>query len=236
MNNKEIANWSSCLDFFNRSKPEPCKSVSQKDSKSHTNFYFIVDCIQNKVIYTCDCFELVLGYAKDDYSILEMVNFIHPDDSEYVLQCEYKAQRYLLTVPDEDLFNYTVSYSYRSRTAYGHYICVKQNYQILALDASGRISRLLVFNEITDHKSRNAENDFRIFERTKSIELDMYQLDLSLTKRETEVFSLIKQGLTSVEISNKLHVSKFTIDTHRKNILAKAQNRKFITLVKQDLA
>ncbi len=39
-----------------------------------------------------------------------------------------------------------------------------------------------------------------------------------LTKRETEILVLIAKGRTSKEIAIELHLSKFTIDTHRKNI------------------
>ncbi|WP_299523286.1 response regulator transcription factor [Winogradskyella sp.] len=39
-----------------------------------------------------------------------------------------------------------------------------------------------------------------------------------LTKREKEILQLIVKGRTSLEIANQLHLSKYTIDTHRKNI------------------
>ncbi|MEO0570986.1 MAG: helix-turn-helix transcriptional regulator [Bacteroidota bacterium] len=41
------------------------------------------------------------------------------------------------------------------------------------------------------------------------------------TKRELEIIELIAQGLNSWEISDKLHISKHTVDTHRKNIYRK---------------
>lgn len=42
-----------------------------------------------------------------------------------------------------------------------------------------------------------------------------------LTRREIEIIRLICQGLNSVEISQKLFISDFTVKTHRKNILRK---------------
>lgn len=39
-----------------------------------------------------------------------------------------------------------------------------------------------------------------------------------LTKRETEILQLVVKGRTSIEIAKHLKLSKFTIDTHRKNI------------------
>lgn len=40
----------------------------------------------------------------------------------------------------------------------------------------------------------------------------------TLTKREQEILILIAKGRTSQEIATELHLSKFTVDTHRKNI------------------
>lgn len=42
-----------------------------------------------------------------------------------------------------------------------------------------------------------------------------------LTKREVEVLGFIKRGYTSKRIAYNLHISKLTVDTHRKNILRK---------------
>lgn len=42
-----------------------------------------------------------------------------------------------------------------------------------------------------------------------------------LSQREIEVITLIAEGLTNVEISDKLFLSKHTVNTHRKNIMNK---------------
>ncbi len=42
-----------------------------------------------------------------------------------------------------------------------------------------------------------------------------------LTRREKEILQLLSEGLTSQEIGNKLFLSNYTVDTHRKNMLQK---------------
>lgn len=42
--------------------------------------------------------------------------------------------------------------------------------------------------------------------------------DTQLTKRESEILQLIVKGRTSMEMANQLNLSKYTVDTHRKNI------------------
>lgn len=42
--------------------------------------------------------------------------------------------------------------------------------------------------------------------------------NIELTRRETEILNLVVKGRTTLEIAQQLKLSKFTIDTHRKNI------------------
>lgn len=41
---------------------------------------------------------------------------------------------------------------------------------------------------------------------------------VALTKRETEILKLLSRGRTTLQMAQELKLSKFTIDTHRKNI------------------
>ena len=53
-----------------------------------------------------------------------------------------------------------------------------------------------------------------------------------LSEREIEVLALIAQGLTNSEISEKLFVSRRTIESHRQNLLEKTNCNNTATLIK----
>lgn len=53
-----------------------------------------------------------------------------------------------------------------------------------------------------------------------------------ITRREIEVLELISTGMTNAEIADKLFVSTSTIDTHRKNLLAKFEAKNVASLVR----
>ena len=53
-----------------------------------------------------------------------------------------------------------------------------------------------------------------------------------LTRREKEVLELIGEWLTNNEIAQKLFVSVATVDTHRKNLLAKFEAKNIASLIK----
>lgn len=58
------------------------------------------------------------------------------------------------------------------------------------------------------------------------------ELAAQITQREMEILQLIALGLTSQDIANKLFISKNTVETHRKNMLAKLNVNNTAALLK----
>jgi len=56
--------------------------------------------------------------------------------------------------------------------------------------------------------------------------------NIVLTRREKEVLELIADGMTNAEIAQKLFISVTTVDTHRKNLLAKFETKNTAALIK----
>jgi DNA-binding CsgD family transcriptional regulator len=53
-----------------------------------------------------------------------------------------------------------------------------------------------------------------------------------ITRREKEVLGLIADGMTNNEIAQQLFISVATVDTHRKNLLAKFESKNIASLIK----
>lgn len=63
---------------------------------------------------------------------------------------------------------------------------------------------------------------YRIMASQKSFdEEDNFLKKFNLTKREFEILQLIKSGNTNQHIAEKIHLSIYTVETHRKNIMHK---------------
>jgi len=58
------------------------------------------------------------------------------------------------------------------------------------------------------------------------------EIKVSLTEREQEVLKLIAEEKSSEEIANQLFISRRTVETHRKNMLKKAEVNTVIGLLK----
>jgi DNA-binding NarL/FixJ family response regulator len=64
------------------------------------------------------------------------------------------------------------------------------------------------------------------YQRSSMIELPV------LTRREKEILELIAEGYTNPQIAEKIFLSQFTVDTHRKNILAKLNVKNTASLIR----
>jgi len=71
-----------------------------------------------------------------------------------------------------------------------------------------------------------------LIEHLTSRKFDTSNAEKHLTARELEIIRMIADGLTNHEIAKKLFLSVVTVDTHRKNILAKLHLKNTAALVK----
>ncbi len=63
-------------------------------------------------------------------------------------------------------------------------------------------------------------------------ENDHFLRQFSLSKREIEIIHLVKEGYTNQQIADKLFLSIYTVETHRKNIMQKLQLKSPTALMK----
>ncbi len=111
---------------------------------------------------------------------------------------------------------------------------------LLKLGVDGIVSKEGKMTEIIDAFNQvYKENDTYFSKKIYNVmvaELGHEKLKSKLiytpTARETEVLEFLSDGFTSEEIADKMHLTKNTVDTIRKNILSKSGARNVSNLVK----
>jgi DNA-binding NarL/FixJ family response regulator len=74
--------------------------------------------------------------------------------------------------------------------------------------------------------SGEASQSLMQFQRTAANALPV------LTPREKEILALIAEGYTNPQIAEKIFLSQFTVDSHRKNLLAKLNVKNTASLIR----
>jgi len=196
------------------------------------NYFFIFDCIDNNMLFTNASFTTITGYDATKFSVEQLVDIIHPEDLEYFFSSEEKGLAFTNKLKFNEHFQYLLTYSYRIRKASGAYITIQQQCQAIEVNEYGHLSKTLVTHKkIADYQQRPS-NDYKIFDKVSNFYLDI-ENRFSLSNRELQIVSLIKEGKSSLDISVELGISKHTIDTHRKNILNKSKSANFIELFRK---
>jgi DNA-binding CsgD family transcriptional regulator len=172
--------------------------------------------------------EGLLGYDPAEFNMSMLLDKIHPDDRPYFLNFENKAAHFFAMLPLEKLMKYKIGYDYRVQKKDSEYIRVLQQSLIIEHDERGGIIRTLATHtDITHLKSegRPVLSFIGLDGEPSYINVDVEKVFAVskefLSKREKQVLALLIEGISSKEAGDILHISKQTVDKHRKNMITK---------------
>lgn len=214
---------------------ENYKSMLHQHQKISRSCTFVVDVYKCRYAYASPNFVDMLGYDSHKIATLEkqgdyLESRIHPDDRTQLEELQIKLSQFIYGLPIESRNDYANIYSFRILNAKHQYVRITSKHQVLEQDRNGK-AWLVIGNmdispdqkdsEIVDCTVLNLKNG-----QISSPTLLSLTSPINLTNRELEILRLIKKGLLSKEIADKLCISIHTVNIHRQNILRKmgAQN------------
>ena len=100
------------------------------------------------------------------------------------------------------------------------------------LKNTGKQELISAINRINDNSTYYSTEVLNIMMTRLKKQKTIEKNTALLTPREIEIVKLIMEELSSEEIADKLFISKRTVDTHRKNIIAKTNTRTIVGLLK----
>lgn len=187
----------------------------------------IFDLNQNTIAYFSSNYAHLLGYNKEEFEALNYAFFeakIHPDDKYDLAMFGLSSLKLFREFSSDEKLNHKVVYEFRMLNSAGKYVRVIDQYQILELDNTGQIWLMMSTIDLSPNQDVESPVKCQILNFRTGIIIPSSvdkKPSLELTKRELEVLSLVKQGMLSKEISDKLFISVHTVNTHRQRFLEK---------------
>ncbi|MBB1287359.1 response regulator transcription factor [Flavisolibacter sp. BT320] len=234
-----VNNASSLIEHF---KP------SQLSGSPFAPVTFLVDYATKKYLYVEEsCFDL-LGFKASYFletGLEEYLNRWHKDDFQVMNSKVFPTNlAFLNTLPKDKFKEYVFSYNYRFQNAIGNYTTVLQRFSYIPNPIVSLPQGVVgVIFDITHFKRDktivSTIEKLRFTEQGKVTELiskntypitDIERPQL-LSKREIEIVKLIGRGLSSKQIAAEKGLSIYTVNNHRKNILAKTASRSSAELI-----
>ncbi len=203
------------------------EAVLQRLSDIGNSGTSIFDLFKRQVIFYSSNYGGLLGYAPSDYEAVGQMFFankIHPDDAHRLSMQGVTMYKLLNSFSSNEKLNHKIIYEYRMLNAQNEYIRLIEQYQVLELDPKGQLWLMLMIVDISPNQDIDEASKSQLlnFRTGKIITLETPQkIQFELTQREKEILKLVKAGLLSKEISDKLAISVHTVNTHRQRFLEK---------------
>jgi DNA-binding CsgD family transcriptional regulator len=186
---------------------------------------YVVDFVNKKVCFQKGIKEL-LGYEEHEFNFDFLSMMVHPANEvrySQVLSFSLEFARKHAIKP----FELEFSLSYHIKKKDGSYLSVLRNSTVFEVDESGQmLSNFSIVSDVSYLKKSKAvewsmsTKDENIKEQFKRHMQEKHKGFFS--KRELDILIKLRDGMMSKEIAEELHISKHTVDTHRRNMLSKS--------------
>lgn len=195
--------------------------------------------ISQSCIFTVDVFKKRYDFASDNFSTLfgydplrirtirkqgdMLEDMIHSDDREQLIKYQVEHGQFIYSLPQEERNDYQQIFQFRVLNAGKRYVNVISRHHVIQKDRNGKAWIIMGNMDIAaDQSSLGTVKRIVLNKKTgelvRPVSASRQKL---LTGREREVLLMIRRGLFSKEIADRMNLSLYTVNNHRKNILAK---------------
>ncbi|TDQ31030.1 response regulator transcription factor [Zeaxanthinibacter enoshimensis] len=186
---------------------------------------YIVDWEKAQITFGRGIGEL-LGYdAGENFDLNKVLQQYHPDDATFVQRIIKGIVTHCSQHNSSDCNEY-LRLTYRLQKADGSYIKVLRQSTVHEINGNGQMVSNVSFLSDISFISNNNKVEWDVYANnfdTKELREMVYKEFVNFfTRRELEVIAQISKGETNAQIADSLNISKHTVSTHRKNILAKS--------------
>ncbi len=229
---KEIFNNQQCdVDESDYYKFESARRMLLRLAEVENSSLTVFDMHKKHYLIMCSRFDEMFGCQlfrnsqSDPEQLFELMN---PTDIPFVLDTIIRTFQFLNGLPAEEKTNYKLIVDFRLKNSLGFYVKFIQQLVVLELDKNGQIWLVLKLIDLLSAEAGQEPSQRKLL-NIKTGKLCLFKDDFDrpshqlLSDRETEILSLISQGLDSKRISERLYISVNTVNNHRQNILSKTK-------------
>jgi DNA-binding CsgD family transcriptional regulator len=173
--------------------------------------------------YVSDSLERITGLKPGELSVSRFFSMLHPDDVEGFVKIEARIAGFFGSLPPEHMLRYKARYDFRLRRTDGRLIRLLSQIVLFESDEENDILKsFCVHTDITDLKDSNVQGLAFIgidgLPSFVNVEYGEVARPSVFTARQLEILRLLVSGANRVKIAGQLHISKHTVDTHRRTI------------------
>ncbi len=210
---------------INRSSP--LMAELEQLMEQHNQFFYLGDVINLNILFASQRSLNMINIPPDELSLFHFFDITHPDDLHRLSWGRAKlikmAQDLYLKQQGCEL----LSTNFRMRNAEGKYSNILIQCYLFYVSSPNKTVFILKLHTNIDWY-RNIKNGFHYYygndlSKFRFPDAELLSLGYVFSNREFEILKHVHMGLSSEEIAQKLFLSVHTVNTHRRNILAKTR-------------
>lgn len=239
-----IKEYSAFYEFIDRFMPNGFKEVNENDSiflelnellETNNQFFFIGDIILLKILWTSKKSKKIIGVEPENITPYFFMEATHPDDIQRINLGRAKLIKMAQDIYIAGEGATLLSTNFNIRNANGTYTNLfVQNYLFYTEVPYKTVFYLNIITDIDWCKKIKKSFHYYLgndFSYLRYPDEELLNLSSIYTLREFEIIKLIESGKSTKEISEKLYLSPYTVNTHRGNILKKSGHNKISDLI-----
>ena len=214
------------VGFKGIDRNDPLILALEKMMKNNNQFFLIFDMIRMRIDFSSKGSKELLGIDPEDITPYHFKEATHPDDlkrNELGLAKLFTTAHELYVEKKGELL---ISTNFRFRNFTGNYSNqLVQCYIYYSPLPNDSVYMININTDIDWYKKIKSGFHYYIGDDLSNFrypDQELLRKGHGFSGREFEIIKMIKAGYDSEQISEKLFLSKHTVNTHRKNILNKA--------------
>jgi DNA-binding CsgD family transcriptional regulator len=195
----------------------------------HKHFFYVSDNCRDVIGHDPDW----LSSKQPDH----LISIIHEADMADMMACFNYCESIVINIPPDEHRHIRCIFTYRIRHADGHYMIVHDEKAALRLK-DGTSIYISILRDVSFEKAFTGTKVevFRMENKMVKIgECIPSQTSKKLSKRENDLITLIRQGLTTKEIAWQLNISHNTVRNIRSKMFEKYQVNNVVELLNRTL-
>jgi len=233
--NSNFRNYSLFHKFIDAYSPQGFLEIDRNDplileleemTEANNQYYFIADLLEGRIIFASKQSLQIIGVDPEELNPYHNIEALHPDEAYRNTSGWAK----LLTMANGLMFTKTgnsiLSANMKMRNPKGFYSEILYQCYLFYNEFPRRtVYDLQVHTNIDSFKMRKPGYHYYVGDDPSYFRYpddELLEIGTPYSKREMEIIHLIELGLSSEEIAQKLFLSVYTVNTHRRNILNKS--------------
>lgn len=222
--------------FSTIKESDPLIQELEEQTTLNNQFFYFADLLKLKIIFTSKKSLDIIGVHPNDFDPQTIINKTHPDELSRLLNARTKLFEISGDLLTAKKSHFLFSTNIKTQNSQGSYSNILHQLYFFYSEVNKSVYLINILNNIDWYVKNKKGFHYYIGDNLSYFKYpneELLKLGNVFSHREFEIIKLIDQGLSTKEIAQKLFISPYTVNTHRRNIINKTEKPKISEIIKE---